>query len=380
MKNFIGLMSGTSLDGIDAAVVEFSEDGSKWRVLAFKTCEMSHAQREQVHNAIVQGNSAALCRVHADLGEWFARAALDACKAAGLKAEDITAIGSHGQTIWHEPPLGNTRGATLQLGDAATIAERTGIDVVSDFRTRDVAAGGEGAPLVPFVDRFLFAHPEKRRILQNIGGVGNLSWVPRRGENAALVAFDTGPGNTLMNSAVELATDNREHFDRDGVRAARGEINEQLLAELMAHPYYQRKPPKSTGRELFGKPYVEDLVSRYPGIAQDWDSLIATLTMLTARTIAESINKWIVPLGVDEMIITGGGALNPTLVKWIGQQLDGVQIAGGDALGVDPEAKEAVAFAALAWAHVNRIPGNVPEATGASGPRILGSHTPGKNA
>ncbi|HUP90212.1 MAG TPA: anhydro-N-acetylmuramic acid kinase, partial [Longimicrobiales bacterium] len=225
MKNFIGLMSGTSLDGIDAAVVEFNDDGSKWNVLAFVTSEMTHAQREQVHDAIVHGNTAALCQVHADLGEWLARAAMEACKKAGLKAEDVTAIGSHGQTVWHVPPAGNKRGSTLQLGDPATIAERTGIAVVSDFRTRDMAAGGEGAPLVPFVDRFLFAHPEKRRILQNIGGVGNLSWVARRGEKAALVAFDTGPGNTLMNSAVELATDNKEHFDRDGVRGARGKIN-----------------------------------------------------------------------------------------------------------------------------------------------------------
>lgn len=372
----IGLMSGTSLDGIDAAVVEFSGQ-SDFKVLAFTTTPLSSERREQVHNAIVHGNAAALNRVHADLGEWFAVAALQACRAAGLQPHDIDVIGSHGQTIWHEPPSAGRRGATLQLGCPATIAERTGIAVVSDFRTRDVAAGGEGAPLVPWVDRFLFSDPEKRRILQNIGGVANLTWVPRRGENAALIAFDSGPGNTLINSAVELATDGAATYDAEGRRAAAGHIDHQLLAELLADPYYHRGPPKSTGREMFGKPYVENVVRRYPGVRKDWDSLIATMTALTARTITNAIRKWIVPHGVDEMIITGGGSRNPTLVAWIERELEGIKVSAGDVLGVDPDAKEAVAFAALAWAHMNGVPANVPEATGAQGPRLLGSYTPG---
>lgn len=373
----IGLMSGTSLDGIDAAVVEFS-GRNDFKVLAFTTTPLSSERREQVHNAIVHGNAAALNRVHADLGEWFAVAALQACRAAGLQPEDIDVIGSHGQTIWHEPPSAGRRGATLQLGCPATIAERTGIAVVSDFRTRDVAAGGEGAPLVPWVDRFLFSDPEKRRILQNIGGVANLTWVPKRGETAPLIAFDTGPGNTLINSAVELATDGRETYDVDGKRAAKGKVDSQLLAELMADPYYHRVPPKSTGREMFGKPYVESVVARYPGVRKDWDALVATMTALTAKTITNAIKKWIVPHGVDEMVITGGGSRNPTLVSWIARELDGITVSGGDVLGVDPDAKEAVAFAALAWAHMNGVPANVPEATGAQGPRLLGSYTPGR--
>lgn len=372
----IGLMSGTSLDGIDAALVEFNDDGSEWRVLAFTTTPLSSAQREQVHNAIVHGNSAALCRLHADLGEWFARAALQACAAAGLQPSEVDAIGSHGQTIWHEPPAGGQRGATLQLGDPATIAERTGIPVISDFRTRDMAAGGEGAPLVPFADRFLFSDTKKRRILQNIGGIANLTRVPKRGETAPLLAFDTGPGNVLINSAVEIATENRETYDVDGKRAAAGSVNEQLLAELLSNPYYDRMPPKSTGRELFGRPYVEDIVKRYPGVKNDWNSFIATMTALTARTITDAINRWIVPLGVDEIVLTGGGARNPTLVKMIESHLDDISVVTGEVLGVDPDAKEAVAFAALAWAHLKGIPGNVPEATGASAPRVLGSYTP----
>ena len=300
------------------------------------------------------------------------------CREAGVAPADVDVIGSHGQTIWHEPPAAGRRGATLQLGCPATIAERTGIAVVSDFRTRDVAAGGEGAPLVPWVDRFLFADKEKRRVLQNIGGVANLTWVPRRGETAPLIAFDTGPGNTLINSAVEIATDGKETYDEDGRRAAKGKVDKQLLAELLADPYYARKPPKSTGRELFGKPYVENLVKRYPGISKDWDSLIATMTTLTAQTIANAIKKWIVPHGVDELVITGGGARNPTLVGLIQAKLEDIQVSGGEVLGVDPDAKEAVAFAALAWAHMNGIPANVPEATGAQGLRVLGSYTPGR--
>jgi anhydro-N-acetylmuramic acid kinase len=192
-----------------------------------------------------------------------------------------------------------------------------------------------------------------------------------------LVAFDTGPGNALINSAVEIATDGKQAYDVDGKRAAAGTVDERLLAELLAHPYFQRKPPKSTGRELFGKPFVEDIVQRYPGLRNDWDALIATLTTLTARTIADAIKRWVLPLGADELVLTGGGARNPTMVKWITRELPDLLVSDGAVLGVNPDAKEAVAFAALAWAHVNGRPGNVPEATGAQGPRVLGSYTPG---
>ncbi|MGQ0813284.1 MAG: anhydro-N-acetylmuramic acid kinase [Gemmatimonadota bacterium] len=373
----IGLMSGTSLDGIDAAVVEFGEPG-EFKLLGFTTTPLSTQQRDQVHGAIVHGNAAALNRLHADIGEWFAAAALQACKAAGLAPADIDVIGSHGQTVWHEPPHTGRRGATLQLGCAATIAERTGIPVVSDFRTRDVAAGGEGAPLVPWVDRFLFSDPEKRRVLQNIGGMANLTWVPKRGQSAPLLAFDTGPGNALINAAVEIATGGTDTYDANGQRAARGKIDNQLLAELLAHPFFARVPPKSTGREVFGRPFIDQLVTRYPGVRNDWDSLIATMTALTARTIIDAIKQWVVPNGVDEVVVTGGGSRNRTLMQMIARDLDPIPVVDGAVLGVDPDAKEAVAFAALAWAHMQRVPANVPEATGAQGPRVLGSFTPGK--
>jgi anhydro-N-acetylmuramic acid kinase len=219
-----GLMSGTSLDGVDVGVIDIDHaegaDAPRWSLVTFYTRELEPDQRDQIHDAIHHGDSAALCRLHANLGEWFAQAVIDACASAKIPLDSLELIGSHGQTIWHEPPTKNERGATLQLGDAATIAERTGVPVVSDFRTRDVAAGGEGAPLVPFVDRFLFALPDRPRVLQNIGGIANMTWVPPRGSSEPLLAFDSGPGNALMNVAVEIATNGAEHFDRDGARAA----------------------------------------------------------------------------------------------------------------------------------------------------------------
>ena len=380
----IGLMSGTSLDGIDAALVEFSgadENALAWRVMAATATPYAPEQRTQIHDTIVHGDAASICRLHADLGEWLAAAALAACDAAGLVPGDIDLVGSHGQTVWHEPPAGARRGATLQLGCPATIAERTGIGVVSDFRARDIAAGGEGAPLVPWVDRMLFSHPERSRALQNIGGMANVTWLPRRGEARELLAFDTGPGVAMIDAAVAIASGGRESFDRDGAWAARGEVDARLRDELLAHPYFERTPPKSTGREVFGRPMVEKIVAdRAPGDDAAWADLIATLTAVTARSIADAYRNWILPRGVNEAFVSGGGARNVTLMQLLRAELDPLPVHDGSALGLEPDFKEAVAFAALAWAFHNRIPGNVVEATGAAGPRVLGSFTPGNKS
>jgi anhydro-N-acetylmuramic acid kinase len=376
----IGLMSGTSLDGIDAALVEFDgpTETPRWQLRRFLDVPYSPGQRHAIHEAIVQGGAPSLCRLHADLGEWFAGAVLRLCDEAGITPAEVRVIGSHGQTVWHEPPLEGRRGATLQLGCPATIAERTGIPVVSDFRTRDVAAGGEGAPLVTWADRLLFGHPTRRRVLQNIGGMANLTWVPAAGAADPLLAFDTGPGNALIDAAVELATNGERTFDADGAWAEAGTTDDALLEELMQHPFLLRDPPKSTGREIFGRPFVQQLAARVsPDGWAGWGSLISTLTDLTARSITDAIHRWVMPRGVDEVIITGGGALNPVLVSRIRRRLEVPVTANPDALGVQPEAKEALAFAGLAWAHVNGLAGNVPEATGAAGPRVLGSYTPG---
>ena len=380
----VGLMSGTSLDGVDAALVEIEGETTedvRVHVVRSITLDYDEARRVAIHAGIVSGTAEALCGLHADLGEWMAEAVLRVCAEAGVGTESVDAVGSHGQTVWHRPPAEGKRGATLQLGDAATIAERTGIAVVSDFRTRDVAAGGQGAPLVPWVDRVLFAVPERGRALQNIGGIGNVTRVPPKGSAEPVFAFDTGPGNALMDAAVEIATGGRLSYDRGGLLAARGEVDGALLADLLRHPYFAAEPPKSTGREEFGRPFVERLVEAVrPEGDQDWLDLVATLTELTARTIADAYRRWVIPLGVDEVVVTGGGARNPTLVARIAALLDPLPVRDGSVLGVDPDAKEAVAFALLAWAHLRGIPANVPEATGAAGPRVLGSFTPGARA
>jgi len=380
----VGLMSGTSLDGADAALVEIdgtSMEDIQWRLRHSVTLPYDDTRRALIHDAILAGTAEALCTLHADVGEWLAEAALQLCADAGVPVEQVDAVGSHGQTVWHRPPEDGRRGATLQVGCAATIAERTGCAVVSDFRARDVAAGGHGAPLVPWVDGLLFADPTRARALQNLGGIGNVSYVPPRGSDTGVFAFDTGPGNALMDAAVEIATGGRHRFDRDGCLAARGAVDEKLLGELLDHPFFHREPPKSTGREEFGRPFVQKLVeAAAPEGDQDWLDLVATLTELTARSLADAHRRWLLPLGVSEVVLTGGGARNPVLVRRIREQLEPVPVVDGAALGVDVDAKEALAFAVLAWAHLCGIPANVPAATGAKGLRVLGSFTPGANA
>ena len=376
----IGLMSGTSLDGITAALVEVDGDTTRdlrWVVRGASTEPYDDARRRLIHDAIIAGGTAAICSLHASLGEWFGEAALRVCGEAGVPMDQVALIGSHGQTVWHEPPTAGRRGSTLQLGDPATIAEITGCDVVADFRSRDVAAGGHGAPLVPWVDRVLFAREGGPRALQNLGGIGNVTWVPPRGSGAPLLAFDTGPANSLIDAAVHLATGGRRDYDEDGRLAAGGEVDGALLAELLRHPFFELEPPRSTGRETFGVPFVQRLVEAVaPEGDQDWLDLIATLTELTARSIADAYARWILPLGVEEVVLTGGGARNRTLVTRLSSLLEPVPVLDGGVLGVDPEVKEALAFAVLAWAHVKGIPANEPGATGAAGPRLLGSFTP----
>ncbi|MFW6080092.1 MAG: anhydro-N-acetylmuramic acid kinase [Gemmatimonadota bacterium] len=381
----IGLMSGTSLDGIDAALVEFDEmddaggaDGAvRWRKLAFAAVPYPAARRARIQRAILEGGAAELCRLHAELGEWLAEAALAVCRSAGVEPATVDLIGSHGQTVWHEPRVDGRRAATLQLGCPATIAERTGIPVVSDFRGRDAAAGGEGAPLVAWADRLLFSLPDRRRALQNIGGMANVTWLPALGSAESVLAFDTGPGVAPIDAAVELATGGRETYDRDGRRAARGRVDEAGLEALLAHPFFNAAPPKSTGRETFGRPFVESLVAaRSPANAQEWADLVATVTALTARSIAAAYERWVLPRGVDEVVLTGGGAHNPVLREAIATALSPVPVRTAAELAMDGDAREAVAFAALAWAHARGLPANVPEATGAEGARTLGSYTP----
>jgi anhydro-N-acetylmuramic acid kinase len=373
-------MSGTSMDGIDAALLEIEgvPSDADWSLVAFRSVPYDDAQRARIKECVERGTPDLICRLHADLGEWLADAVLGVVAEADVAVDDVAAVGSHGHTVWHIPPTGGGRGCTLQLGDPATVAERTGLDVVADFRSRDMAAGGHGAPLVPYADRILFSLPDKRRALQNIGGIGNVTWLPPRGAGEPVLAFDTGPGNALLDLAAERASGGRLRCDIDGKLAARGRVDPALLDALMSDPFFAEEPPRSTGRERFGHALLERIVSeKQPRDEGAWANLIATLTAFTARAIGDAYRRWVVPRGVDEVVVTGGGARNPALVKAIGAELAPVTLAGEGALGLDPDAREAAAFAVLAWAHLLGWSGNVPEATGAEGPRVLGSLTPG---
>ena len=376
------MMSGTSLDGVDAALLEVggaTPATFSWRLLGFHSESYAPEERDSIRCAIESGGAAELARLHATLGERFARCALAGCARAGVDPGSIAAIGSHGQTVWHDPPSEAERGATLQVGDPATIAEITGIPVVSDFRTRDVAAGGHGAPLVPWPDQLLFSASRRPRAIQNLGGMANVTWLPAASAREPVLAFDTGPGVALIDTAAELATDGRRTFDADGELAAAGEVDTGLLERLLRHPFLRRPPPKSTGREVFGSAFVQTLVERRePRTRRDWADLVATLTAFTAASITEAYRRWITPKGVSEVLLAGGGALNPVLAGMIADRMAPLPVRDLSEAGLDPEAREAACFAVLAWAHLRGLPANAPDATGASGARVLGSLTPGR--
>jgi anhydro-N-acetylmuramic acid kinase len=361
---YVGLMSGTSLDGISAAVVRFT-DTLEPQLLAFVSREYNKEQRDRLHRALVQGTAHEYCRLAFDLGHWFADATIAAIAEAGVARDEIRAIGSHGQTVWHEAPH-----STWQIGEAAVIAERTGIDVVSDFRVRDVAAGGQGAPLVPIADALLFSGKDWRA-LQNIGGIGNVTIVPPNGDVSGVRAFDTGPGVSVIDAVVRTLFPDLS-YDVDGAIAARGTPNVLAVNELLKHPYFAAEPPKSTGRELFNRAYVDTLIAKSGGSKED---AVATATSLTARSIGDSYKRFM-PEPVVEVLVSGGGAKNPTLVAMIAKELAPLTVRQFSAEFFDGEAKEAVAFALLAHLFMERQPGNLPRATGASGPRILGKLTP----
>lgn len=372
MSVYVGLMSGTSLDGISAAVVRFvpgDNDALEPQLLAFLTKPYSTAQRDRLLRALEGGTAEEYCRLAFDLGAWLADAAVAALAEAGVPRGDVRAIGSHGQTIWHAAPH-----STWQLGEAAVIAERLGIDVVSDFRVRDVAAGGQGAPLVPIADAMLFGGSEWRA-LQNIGGIGNVTIVPPGGQIGGVRAFDTGPGVAVINGVVRTLIPELE-YDVDGHHAAAGTEIQGVVAELLRHPYFGAEPPKSTGRELFDRAYVARLIARCRELKSNasTDDIVATATALTAHSIADAYRRFM-PEPVTELLVSGGGANNPTLVAMITRAVEPLRVRKFEDVYFDGEAKEAVAFALLAHLHVNGQPGNLPRATGAKGPRVLGKLT-----
>jgi anhydro-N-acetylmuramic acid kinase len=358
-----GIMSGTSLDGIDVAIVDIS--GKRIETVAHATTTYSGELRGrilQVSNA--QCETGLISQLNFELGGKYADAVLALCKSAKVPVRSIDLIGCHGQTIYHEGKgdLPNT----MQIGEAAVIAERVGAPVVSNFRVRDMAAGGQGAPLVPFLDQLLFASKRVNRVALNIGGIANITVL---GKNKP-IAFDTGPGNMVIDQLVERSTGGRMRFDRDGAMAARGHVIRSLLDPLLADSYFSAKPPKSVGREQYGAKFVD----LWTASAYSLEDLIATATAFTAASIALGIRKF--ARGTSEIIAAGGGVHNPQLMAQIAAFLPETKLRTSAEFGIDPDAKEAIAFAVLAWRTWRGKTGNLPSATGARRAVVLGTITP----
>ena len=360
-----GIMSGTSLDGIDVAIIDIRARG-KITTLAFRSVPYPRSVREAllgVSNTMT--HTAAISRLNFLLGELYADALIATAKRARIPLDDIMIAGMHGQTIFHESTpveyLGRCIASTFQIGESAVVAERTGIWVFSNFRERDIAAGGTGAPLVPLVDYMLFK--TRRRICRavvNIGGIANITILPPGAKPERVIAFDTGPGNMVIDALVSHHTAGRQTFDRNGRIARSGKVHEELLRSMRSDPYFDRKPPKTTGREQFGQQYVSGLIAT--GIPLP--DLIATATELTAGSIARAILHF-TPDGDVETIVSGGGVHNAWLMKRLHYLLHPWRVMSTADFGIDPDAKEAIAFAVLAYRTFSREPGNLPSATGA---------------
>jgi anhydro-N-acetylmuramic acid kinase len=360
-KNVIGLMSGTSADGVDTELVEIEGCGidTKVRLIKFNTYPFPYGLREWLFSIFPPSTCSVedICKLNFALGNAFAESALKVIEDAGLKTSDIDLIGSHGQTICHLPK--SDIRSTLQIGEPAVIASKTGIITVADFRVADVAVGGHGAPLVPYVDFLLLRDKEKSRAIQNIGGIGNVTVLPADGDLESIIAFDTGPGNMIIDETVRIITNGQQHYDHDGEIASKGIPNREILKKLLLHPFIQQPPPKTTGREEFGAHFTKRLVDEARAMGVSDVDLVATTTAYTAECISE-------------VYICGGGVHNKTLMKYVKKRLYPINVGIVDDLGLSSDAKEAIAFAVLANETIHGNHGNVPKATGASKYVVLG--------
>lgn len=383
----VGLMSGTSADGIDAVVARLGlpAEGAyplRAELLAMRTEPFSPEERAAILSLCdpATGTVDRICQMNAWLGRRFAEAALRVIEQAGLRPEDVDLVGSHGQTVYHVPP-GSPAGSipsTLQLGEPGEIAERTGITTVADFRPRDIAAGGQGAPLTSFVDYALFGCTGK--IVLNLGGIANVTALPDGAGPEAVFAFDTGPANMLLDFAATELTHGRLPYDRDGTLAAAGRINQALLDWLLAHPYLRRPPPKTTGREEFGAAFGQAVLREAHRLELSTPDILATLTAFTAGSVAQALHRFVLPRGrYDEVVLGGGGARNPMLVQMLRQRLPELRFATHEQYGIDTKAKEALAFAALAAYALAGRPNTLPSCTGARHAVVTGKIVPGRS-
>lgn len=375
----IGLMSGTSADGVDAVLTRItgSGTGTQVRQLAFVSLPFPNEVRERILRVAGgdYGGSEELCKLSFLLGHRFADACLAVCEAAGISPNQVDLVGSHGQTVWHAPVaegyLGEQIRGTLQIGEPSLINEALGCPVVSDFRVRDMAAGGLGAPLVPYTEFLLYRDREQDVALQNIGGIGNITFLPRDCALDEVFSFDTGPGNMVMDQLCLRLTEGRLCYDKEGRLAAAAEVNQPLLRWMLQDSYLRLPPPKTTGRERYGKGYLDALLKAAGSLGVSLDNVLATATRFTAECIAQGIRDFF-PRIPARLIVGGGGAKNPVLMEHIRTLLPHVQVLRNEDLGFDGDAKEAVAFAVLANEALCGIPNNAPGATGASHPVVMG--------
>jgi anhydro-N-acetylmuramic acid kinase len=371
------MMSGTSADGIDVALVRIS--GRAATLEGFAAFPFPARIRETILR-LGEGRpttTAELSRLNFLLGEAFADAALAACRTFRVRPAQIALIGSHGQTVFHQGAperfCGRRVAATLQIGEPSVIAARTGITTVGDFRPADMAAGGQGAPLVPFVDYLLYRNARLGRVALNIGGIANVTVIPRSAKISDVFAFDTGPGNMVIDALVRHFTRGRKSFDRNAEMAVRGKLLPGLLDQLLHDTYFLKTPPKTAGREQYGENYMRRMLAHREVRRAQPQDVMRTATILTALSIADAFHRHVLPrTKVGETIISGGGAHNPLLVAQLEAALPGIRLRTSDELGVPGDAKEAFAFALLGWETLHRRPANVPGATGAKKPAVLG--------
>ena len=376
-KLALGIMSGTSADGIDVALVRVQGRGASLE--NFTSFPFPPAVQQSILR-LAEGrpvNTAEISQLNCLLGQVFADAALAACKKFRLAPSHVEVIGSHGQTVFHQgmPAAFNGRriASTLQIGDPSVIAVRTGITTVGDFRPADMAAGGQGAPLVPFVDYMLYRHPRIGRVALNIGGIANVTVIPAGAEIDGVFAFDTGPGNMVIDALVRHFTRGRKRFDRNAEMASRGMLLPSVLRSLLEDRYFERRPPKTAGREQYGERCVRALLARPEVRRTKPEDVIRTATILTALSIIDAFHRFIEPKAkIAELLVSGGGARNPLLMAQIESGLAGVKVRDAGELGIPADAKEAFAFAVLACETLRKLPANVPGATGAKKAVVLG--------
>lgn len=377
----IGLLSGTSADGVDAALISIGPT-HEWTLRAFISVSYPKRLRQRVLSACAPGgaDAAELSQLAVVLGQRFAQAAKRVTEAAGIGLEKVDLIGSHGQTLFHGPH--DHPPSTLQVGDAATIAFQTGRTTIADFRTSDMAAGGEGAPLVPLTHWVLFGSEDGGRAVINLGGIANVTVLPDQAHADEILAFDTGPANMVMDTLMREISGGRSSFDRGGRLARQGTVNPSLLDELLAHPFFRKRPPKSTGRHEFGESFARSLLQAARRRKLSDADAMATAAELTVESIARAFERFAIPhADLDDVLVCGGGVRNRYLMARLRDRLARLELPCDttEVAGVDPDAVEAVAFALLAYETWCGRPGNVPAATGAETPRVLGAIYPGDN-